>query len=86
MESAVVEGVCRESGIECLTVRAISDTACENLPLDFNALMTPEQKLSPAKLALAILKAPQKIPVLVRLGKNSAFAAKQLADVLAALI
>jgi adenosylhomocysteine nucleosidase len=86
MESAVIKGVCREAGIECVTVRAISDTAQENLPLDFNALMTPEEKLSPAKLALAILKAPQKIPALVRLGKNSAFAAKQLADVLAALI
>lgn len=86
MESAIIERVCREAGIECVTLRVISDTANEDLPLDFNALMTPEQKLSSTKLALAILKAPQRIPALIRLGKNSALAAQRLADVLAALI
>ncbi len=86
MESAIIQRVCREAGIECITLRAISDTAHEDLPLDFNALMTPEQKLSPAQIAFAILKAPQRIPALVRLGKNSAVAAKRLADALTALI
>lgn len=82
MESAIIARVCRESGVECATVRAISDTAHEDLPLDFNTLMTAEEKLSPLKLALAVLKAPQKIPALIRLGKNSALAADRLAEVL----
>lgn len=86
MESEIIQRICREAGIECVTLRVISDSAHEDLPLDFNALMTGEQKLSPAKLARAILKAPQKIPALIRLGRNSAFAAQQLADVLAKII
>ena len=82
MESAVIARVCREAGVECVTLRAISDTAQEDLPLDFNALMTPDENLSPIKLARAVLKAPQKIPALMRLGKNSAQAAARLAEVL----
>ena len=82
MESAVITRVCRAAGVECVTLRAISDTAHEDLPLDFNALMTAEEKLSPLKLALAVLKAPQKIPALLRLGRNSATAAARLAEVL----
>ena len=82
MESGVIARVCRAAGVECVTLRAISDTAHEDLPLDFNALMTPDEKLSPLKLARAILKSPQKIPALIRLGKNSALAAERLAKVL----
>ncbi|HEY0550741.1 MAG TPA: hypothetical protein VGF13_14140 [Verrucomicrobiae bacterium] len=86
MESAIIERVCREAGVECVTLRAISDTAHENLPLDFNALMTSDQKLDPAKLALKILRRPQKIPPLLRLGKNSSIAAENLGKVLVAVI
>lgn len=83
MESAIITRACRAAGVECVTLRAISDTAQEDLPLDFNALMTAEEKLSPFKLTFAILKAPQKIPALMRLGRNSALAAERLAGVLA---
>ncbi len=86
MESAVIERVCREAGVECVTLRAVSDVAQEDLPIDFNALMTPDQKLSSAKLVLAILRKPQKIPAFLRLGKNSSFAAEKLAKVLMTVI
>jgi len=86
MESGIISEVCRQRGIECVTVRAISDAAHENLPLDFNALMTPEFELSSARLAVAIIKAPHKIPALIRLGGKSASAAKQLARVLSAVV
>ena len=82
MESAIIARVCREAGVECVTLRAVSDTAHEDLPLDFNVLMTKDEKLSPFKLAFAVLKAPQKIPALICLGKNSALAAERLAEVL----
>jgi nucleoside phosphorylase len=82
MESGIITWLCRELKLPCVTLRAISDTAHENLPLDFNALMTADQKLSGAKLAVALLRAPQKIPALMRLGRNSGRAANQLAEVL----
>lgn len=86
MESAVIQSVCAEAGVPCAIVRTISDLANEDLPLDFNALLTADRRLSPVKLALGILKSPGCIPALVRLGKNSAFAAEQLARVLQQVI
>jgi len=82
MESAIIARVCCEFNVPCQTLRAISDTAHEDLPLDFNALMTTDQRLSPAKLAWAVARSPRKIPALMRLGKNSALASQRLAEVL----
>lgn len=82
MESEAIQAVCRERGIPCATVRAISDTVGEDLPLDFNALSNPDLSLNYGKLALALAKAPGKIPALMRLQKNCKFAAQRLAEVL----
>jgi adenosylhomocysteine nucleosidase len=86
MESAAIYAVCRERGIPCATVRVISDTASEDLPLDFNALATPDKSLDFGKLFLAIAKSPGKIGALMQLQKKTRFAAEQLADVLAKII
>ena len=86
MESRIIGAVCLAQGLTCVTLRAISDVAGEDLPLDFNALMTPEENLSFSRLAWSIVKAPQKIPALMRLGRHSAQAAGQLARVLNAVV
>jgi hypothetical protein len=83
MESGAVHVVCRERGIPCATVRVISDTAGEDLPLDFNALMKPDMSLDYGKLFWAVAKSPGKIGGLLRLQKRCRFAAEQLAGVLA---
>ncbi|MCU0783817.1 MAG: hypothetical protein MUF81_07160 [Verrucomicrobia bacterium] len=82
MESGAIHAVCRERGIPCATVRAISDTAGEDLPLDFNELSDADLSLNYAKLAWVIAKSPGKIPALWRLQKNCKFAAERLAEVL----
>ena len=82
MESEAIQTVCRERGVTCATVRVISDTAHEDLPLDFNRLSNPDLSLNYGKLALAVARSPGKIPALLRLQKNSSFAAKRLAEVL----
>ena len=86
MESQVIHSLCADRHVPCVTLRAISDTASEDLPLDFNALLNAEEQLSAAKLAFAILRSPHRIPALMRLGRNSAHAARKLSAVLASLL
>jgi adenosylhomocysteine nucleosidase len=86
MESAAIHAVCRERGIPCATVRVISDTANEGLPLDFNALSTPDKNLDYGKLFLAIARSPGKIGALMELHKKTNFAAVQLAEALEKII
>jgi adenosylhomocysteine nucleosidase len=83
MESEIICAVCREQNIPSATVRVILDTADKDLPLDFNQLMTADQKMSYGKLALALAKSPGKIGALVRLQPQIREAAGKLADVLA---
>jgi adenosylhomocysteine nucleosidase len=86
MESAAVHAICRERGIPCATVRVISDTAGEDLPLDFNQIARHDLSLDYLKLALAIARSPGKIRALMRLQRQTQTAAENLAQVLAKLL
>ena len=86
MESATIQAVCREAGVPCATVRVISDTAGQNMPLDFNALANPDQSLNFGKLLAAIACSPGRIPALLRLQANCRLAAQRLAETLARVL
>jgi adenosylhomocysteine nucleosidase len=82
MESAAIHAVCAEHGIPCATVRVISDTANDDLPLDFNRLSKPDKSLDYGKLFLAVARSPGKIGALMKLQKQTQFAAERLTEVL----
>ena len=86
MESQTIRAVCREQKIPGATVRVILDTAQEDLPLDFNQLMTPRQKISYGKLALALARSPGKVAALLRVQKQAQAAAGKLAEVLVRIL
>jgi nucleoside phosphorylase len=86
MESEAIRLICDENGVRNGTVRVVLDTAEEDLPLDFNALMTPDQNLSYGKLAGLLMRSPGKIPALLRLQKQSQAAAEKLSNVLTHLL
>ena len=86
MESSIIRQICRDQKIPSATLRVISDPANEDLPLDFNALMTADQNLSIPSLIVALAKSPGKIPALMQLQRNTSFAAKRLAQVLESLL
>ena len=82
MESQVIQMICQEKNIPCATVRVILDSAEEDLPLNFNELMTQDQTLNYAKLGLILLRSPGKIRALLKLQKQSRAAAEKLSMVL----
>ena len=82
MESRWIHELCRVRRILCATVRVISDTASETMPLDFNKLTTAGMKMDFVKLAFALLAAPNKIPALLRLQRQTQCAAGVLAEFL----
>lgn len=86
MESEVIRAVCRERGIPCATVRVISDAADEDLPLDFQRLMTPAQEIDLGKLAWALATSPGKIGGLWQLQRRTKAAAERLAAALLRVI
>jgi nucleoside phosphorylase len=86
MESAAIEQECAARSIPCATVRVILDTADQDLPLDFNPLMTANYRLNYIKLAKTLLKNPEVIPSLLFFQKQCQQAARKLAGVLKEII
>lgn len=82
MESGIIRAICRAHEIPSATVRVISDAADENLPLDFNAVMTADARIDYAKVIRSLLVSPGRIGGLIRLQRQCQLAAKNLATVL----
>jgi len=82
MESGAIRAIAREKGIPSATLRVILDTAGEDLPLDFNRLMTPDMRMDPVKLGLSLARSPGKIPGLIRFGRQTQMASRALARAL----
>lgn len=86
MESHVIREIATRKGIPSATIRVISDAAHEDLPLDFNRLLTRRFAISYPKLAWTLVRSPNRIPDLVRFQRTTREAARKLGVVLGALI
>jgi nucleoside phosphorylase len=82
MESGVLRALCRDHGIPSATVRVISDAAEDDLPLDFNDLMTERWRLNYWRLTAQLLRRPAALGRLLRFRRQLARAAEDLAAVL----
>ena len=81
MESAAIAKKAAEWGVRFYTVRAVSDRASEDMPLDFNAYRDSAGRFSRARIAVAALARPfTAIPALLRLNRNCRIAAESLGD------
>ena len=63
-------------------IRAISDTADEDLPIDFSKVLTHTGRLRAAQLVKELVLHPTQIPHLIRFAKQSREAAKNLVNFL----
>jgi nucleoside phosphorylase len=82
MESFRIVSVVTGTKIPAVTVRAISDTVDEDMPLDFSQVLDGMGRVKTGQLTLQLARYPHKIPSLIRFGKESQRAGERLADFL----
>ena len=78
MEASSVAAVAREHGLPFFCVRAISDLAAEDLPVDFDRAIRSDGSLSAWSVIGQALRARGRWSGLMRLRRNSAAAARSL--------
>jgi len=81
MESAAVKKKAEEWSVPFYSIRAVSDTAFEDMPLDFNLYRDADGRFSRTRIAWAAIGRPfTAIPALLRLERNCKIAARNLGD------
>jgi adenosylhomocysteine nucleosidase len=78
MESGEVLYEASAFGAKVIAIRGISDTVDEDLPLDFNRVMTPAGEVSISKVLGEVVRHPTSVPALMRFGKQSRMSAEKL--------
>jgi adenosylhomocysteine nucleosidase len=73
-------------GAKVIAIRGISDAVEEDLPVDFNRVMSESGDVSLTKILSQAAAHPASIPALIRFGRQSRNAAEKLAGVLEACI
>ena len=86
MESSVIRKFCKEARIPSATIRIISDSADQDLPLDFNAVMTSDDRINYPKLVWSVLSAPGRIPRLIEFQRQTTTTGRRLGELLQDLL
>src|SRR5437016_11628400 len=82
MESYPILAEASRRGIPAVAIRAISDTADQNLPLDFSRIINEDGKLEWLPALSQVAASPGSLPQLVRFGLDSSRAARRLVEFL----
>jgi len=81
MESAAVAAKANECGLPFRCIKVVSDTALEDMPLDFNLYRDAAGRFSRSRIAFAALGRPfTAIPALLRLDRDCRHAADKLGE------
>lgn len=80
METAGAARASKEAGVPWGAIRAVTDGYDDSLPFDFQKYADSQTgEVNPARLAVAALLHPSRIPALLRLGQRAALAGRNLA-------
>jgi adenosylhomocysteine nucleosidase len=82
MESFDILRECQNLGVPAVAIRAISDGVDEDLPLDFDRVIDRDGRVSTTRVLGEMVRRPQLVPGLIRLGQQSKRAADSLAQFL----
>jgi hypothetical protein len=85
MESSVIHAICRNFGSRARQSGHFRPGK-RRLPLDFNTLMTSDDRVNYSRLAWTLVKSPQKIPQLLAFQRQTVTAARRLGEVLGELL
>jgi nucleoside phosphorylase len=80
MEAAAVAAKAKEHNLPFYCIRVITDTAGENLPLDFNRMRDANGRFSRSKIVAAAFRKPMVFPKLLKFNKRCKNAAQALGD------
>lgn len=84
MEAAAVQSKAAEWGVRFMCIRVVSDTAADDMPLDFNRFRNADGNFSRTRIALAAMARPfSAMPGLMELDRNCRRASRLLGDFLA---
>ena len=84
MEAAAVAARAKQQGIPFYSIRVVTDTANEALPLDFNCMRDADGRFSRGRILAAACRRPAILfPELLRLNNTCKSAAKALGDFIA---
>lgn len=78
MESGVIAEECLRNNTPCITIRIISDTANEDLPIDCNKFLTPQGKMRYGALVKTLAKDIRIIPEIIKFQKRLSKSSKYL--------
>jgi adenosylhomocysteine nucleosidase len=79
MESFEIVKAASAWGARSVVVRAISDAATEDLPINFNLTLSEQKEVSLSKVLMEVAKNPLALPALIRFGGQSKRAGALLA-------
>lgn len=82
MESGIIQRICSQRKIPCVTLRVISDTAGEDLPLNFNEFIDSNGEIRLKKLFSILAKNPRLIARLINFQKQTNTSARVLGEFL----
>jgi len=82
METTYILAAATQRHVPCVAVRAISDAADEDLPVDFARILDSHGHLKMGGLLKEVGLSPYRIPLLLQFGRQSRAAGKSLADFL----
>lgn len=82
MESYTILAEAARCGIPAVAIRAISDTADFEMPYNFGEALDSKGQVRMSGIAAQVLRRPSGLPALLKLARDSRFAARRLADFL----
>jgi nucleoside phosphorylase len=82
MESFVILAEAARHGVRAVAIRAVSDSASDTLPYDFERACDPRGQVRLSALVADLIRQPQRLPAMLRFARDCRLASRRLAGFL----